>query len=85
MISASKSPLSLNHVKILRLKVTKNLTNLCKKFCESPPRDRKIEGQTIVFFFYSIKNHKHKKIKVHFDTSKLSNGYNWAVVASLVK
>jgi len=37
MISASKSTLSLNNLKILRPKVTKNLTNLCKKFYESPP------------------------------------------------
>jgi len=32
-----KSALSLNNLKILRPKVTKNLTNLRKKFCESPP------------------------------------------------
>jgi len=38
MISASKSTLSLNNLKILRPKVTKNLTNLGKKFCEFPPR-----------------------------------------------
>ncbi len=38
MISASKSTLNLNNLKILRPKVTNNLTNLCKKFCESPPR-----------------------------------------------
>jgi len=33
MISASKSTLSLNNLKILRPKITQNL----KKFCESPP------------------------------------------------
>ncbi len=38
MISASKSTLSVNNLKILRPKVTKNLTHLRKKFCESPPR-----------------------------------------------
>jgi len=38
MISASKSTLSLNNLKILRPKVTKYLTNLRKKFCEFPPR-----------------------------------------------
>jgi hypothetical protein len=38
MISASKSTLSLNNIKILRPKVTKNITNWRKKFCESPPR-----------------------------------------------
>ncbi len=38
MIFASKSTLSLNNLKILRPKVTKNLTNLPKKFCEFPPR-----------------------------------------------
>ncbi len=37
MISASKSALSLNNLKILRPKVTKNITNLHKKFCEFPP------------------------------------------------
>ncbi len=37
MISASKSTLSLNNLKILRPEVTKSLTNLCKEFCESPP------------------------------------------------
>jgi len=38
MISASKSTLSLNNLKILRPKVIKNLKNFCKKFCEFPPR-----------------------------------------------
>jgi len=38
MIAASKSTLSLNNFKILRPKVTENIANLCKKFCESPPR-----------------------------------------------
>jgi len=40
MISASKSTLSLNNLisKHLRSRVTKNLTNLNKKFCEFPPR-----------------------------------------------
>jgi len=37
MISASKSTLSLNNLRILRTIVAKNLTNFCKKFCESPP------------------------------------------------
>jgi len=37
MIYASKSTFSLNNLKILRPKVRKNLTNLLKKFCESPP------------------------------------------------
>jgi len=37
MISTSKITLNQNNLKILRPKVTKNLTNLCKKFCESPP------------------------------------------------
>ena len=38
MISASKTTFSLKNLKILRPKVTKNLTNLLKKFCEFPPR-----------------------------------------------
>ncbi len=38
MISASKTTFSLNNLKILRPKVTKNLTNLLKKFCEFSPR-----------------------------------------------
>jgi len=37
MISVSKSSLSLNNLKILRPKVTKNLMNLSEKFCELPP------------------------------------------------
>jgi len=37
MISASKTTFSLNNIKILRPKVTKNLTNLLKRFCEPPP------------------------------------------------
>ena len=36
-LSTSKSTLSLNNLKILRPKVTKNLTNFRKKFCEFPP------------------------------------------------
>ncbi len=42
MISASKSTLNLNNLKILRPKVTKNLTNLHKKFCEFPPSPKRI-------------------------------------------
>jgi len=38
MISAAKSTLSLKNIKILRPKVTKNLTNLPKRFCEFRPR-----------------------------------------------
>jgi len=38
MIFASKSTLNLNNLKIFRHKVTKNLTNLTKKFCEFPAR-----------------------------------------------
>jgi len=38
MISASKSTLSQNNLRIFRPKVTKNLRNFCKKFCDSPPR-----------------------------------------------
>ncbi len=37
MTFASKSTLGLNDLKILWSKVTKNLKNLPKKFCESPP------------------------------------------------
>jgi len=37
MIFAPKPTFSHYNLKILRLKVMKNLTNLCKKFCESPP------------------------------------------------
>jgi len=37
MISASRSTFSLNNLNILRPKVTKNLMNLHKKFCESHP------------------------------------------------
>jgi len=37
MISALKTTFSLNNLRILRPKVTKNLTNSLKKFCEFPP------------------------------------------------
>ncbi len=37
MISVLKSTLNLNNLKILRPKVTKNLTNLLKMFCETSP------------------------------------------------
>jgi len=37
MISASKSTLSLNNLKIVRPKVMKFFTNLRTKFCEYPP------------------------------------------------
>ncbi len=53
MISSSKITLSqnnLNNFKILRPKVTKNLTNLRKKFCESPPRSlNKIRKSNIIW------------------------------------
>jgi len=41
-MTASISILSLNNIKILRPEITKNLTNLRKKFCESQPRKFKI-------------------------------------------
>ncbi len=41
MIYTSKSTLSLDDLKILSPKVTKNLTNLHNKFCESPPWPRR--------------------------------------------
>jgi len=37
----SKSFLSLNNLKILRPKVSKNLTNFRRKFCESHPDPKK--------------------------------------------
>jgi len=46
MTSASKSNLNLSNLKILRPKVTKNLMNLSKKFCEFPPRYFSIHMQT---------------------------------------
>jgi len=51
MISASKSTLSLNNIKILRPKVTKNLKNLRKKSCESPPRTPKVSITTTCLNF----------------------------------
>jgi len=38
LISDSKTTFSQYNLKILRVKVTKNLTNFLKKFCEFPPR-----------------------------------------------
>jgi hypothetical protein len=40
MISGSKTTFSHCNLKILRPKVTKNIKNLRKKFCEFPPRGR---------------------------------------------
>ncbi len=37
MISYLKTIFCLNNLNILRPKVTKNLTNLCEKFCEFQP------------------------------------------------
>ncbi len=39
MISGSKTTFSLNNLKILRPKVTKNLMNMHKKFCKYPHHD----------------------------------------------
>jgi len=38
MISASKTTFSHYNLQVVRLKVTKNIKNLRKKFCEFPPR-----------------------------------------------
>jgi len=38
LISASKTTFSHNNLKVLRPEVTKNITNLRKKFCEFRPR-----------------------------------------------
>jgi len=66
MISASKSTVSLKNLKIVRPKVTKNLTNLHKKFCESPPRDKWVRYFSLFSLMSSclrIKRWK-KKVKV---------------------
>jgi len=48
MISASKTTFIHYNLKILRPKVTKNIKNLRKKFCEFRPRGKRI-------FFISLK------------------------------
>ncbi len=55
MMSASKTTFSHFNLKILRLKVTKNIKNLHKKFCEFLPVNflpilfgQKIEAQTVI-------------------------------------
>jgi len=73
MISASKSTLSLNNLNILRPKVTKNLTNLPKKFCESPPRSlsrTRATKETInINFFLQNTSGKEDAIEIHkFDS-----------------
>ncbi len=66
MIFALKSTLSLNNIKILRPKVTKNLTNSPKKFCESPP------GQVGNCFVKAQKNISYFEIDAFgFDSLKL--------------
>ncbi len=54
MISASKSTLSLNNLKILRPKVTKNLTKFPKKFYESQPRGSQLKIYAGQIFFKVI-------------------------------
>jgi len=44
MISALKATFSLNNLKILRLRVTKNLTKLLKKFCEFRSRSQSYQS-----------------------------------------
>ncbi len=57
MISASKSTLDLNNLKILRPKVRINLTNLNKKFCESPPHAEEVVKILLINYqFYTIEN-----------------------------
>jgi len=71
IIFASKTTNSCYNLKILRPKVTKNLTNLRKKFCESPPR-------ALIFHFYFILQassvegglRRRRKSKHHHDWSK---------------
>ncbi len=58
MISASKPTYNL---KILRPKVTKNIKNLRKKFCEFPPRTL-----TILFLFRDIDIRKVAFLTKHF-------------------
>ncbi len=66
MMFASKSTLSLNTLKILRPKDTKNLTNLHKKFCEFPPWSSLLRLRKSCFgqdriFLYRVQsiNHNH--------------------------
>ncbi len=47
MISALKTTFIQYNLKILRPKVTKNMKNLHKKFCEFPPRSLKVGTQNI--------------------------------------
>jgi len=80
MISASKSTLCLNNLKILRSKVTKNLTNLRKKFCEFPPwvgqsdpiyiclSEQKKESEVV---FFGGKKHEISQTEEMFFSQKL--------------
>ncbi len=43
LLTLRTTALSLNNLKMLRPKVTKNLTDMPKKFCETPPRCDSIE------------------------------------------
>jgi len=55
MITCSKCTLSLSNLKISRPKVRKNLTNFCKKFCESSPWCPNICFDLLIDFFISYK------------------------------
>ncbi len=55
MISASKATFRLNNIKIFRLKVKKNLTTFCKKFCESPPRGINVSIPSLKYLIACVK------------------------------
>jgi len=52
------SNLNLKNLNILRSKVTKNLTNLLKKFCESPPWHAKYLGSLSLLVFVKLSQKK---------------------------
>jgi len=80
MISASKSTLGLKNLKILRPKVTKNLTNLRKKFCESPPSWWTENVKTLCAQFFWRKCGKAQQSVQMFNSSNLKKDlfYLWA-------
>ena len=62
MISASKTTLSHFNLKILRPKVTQNIKNLRKKFCESAPSFFNIFFDSLFFLLIVILRRLHNNL-----------------------
>ncbi len=81
MIYASKNTFSHYNLKILRLKVTKNLTNLLKNFCEFWPN-------SIFLLTWSKLSRSHSRVKFGFKMifkNRLQKMYLYFFMISLIE